>query len=225
MKKINWQYAIGELFLIFFGITLAIAFQNWNEGVKEQQKETASLLELQIALNNDMEDVQANINTHKRCLERAQDVLQVLFSKEQRVPKNFVEQFLGMIDYTFLISDVSAYEYLKSEGLQLVKNDSLRKQISYLYDVAYESIYGIEKNYQPIRESLAVTMKEYFVLEESGKLYLPAKNLKKMQQENAVKFDIKSIQYSHANMIRRYEQKILPALQKLIKSLDKELKK
>ena len=29
--KINWQYAIGEVILIFVGITLAIAFNNWNE--------------------------------------------------------------------------------------------------------------------------------------------------------------------------------------------------
>ena len=28
--KLNWKYALGELALIFLGISLAIAFQNWN---------------------------------------------------------------------------------------------------------------------------------------------------------------------------------------------------
>ena len=33
--KVNWQYAIGEVVLILIGITLAIAFNNWNEWNKD----------------------------------------------------------------------------------------------------------------------------------------------------------------------------------------------
>ncbi|NVJ45952.1 MAG: hypothetical protein HWE07_02460, partial [Cytophagia bacterium] len=33
--KLNWKYAMGEVALIFIGISLAIAFQNWNEDRKQ----------------------------------------------------------------------------------------------------------------------------------------------------------------------------------------------
>ena len=36
--KVNWRYAIGEIILIFIGITLAIAFNNWNEGRMEHKQ-------------------------------------------------------------------------------------------------------------------------------------------------------------------------------------------
>lgn len=36
--KINWQYAVGEVILIFVGITMAIAFDNWNEDRKEKSE-------------------------------------------------------------------------------------------------------------------------------------------------------------------------------------------
>ena len=44
--KINWQYAIGEIILIFIGITLAIAFNNWNDRRIQlnNQKEQSALL-------------------------------------------------------------------------------------------------------------------------------------------------------------------------------------
>ena len=35
--KVNWQYAIGEVILIFIGITLAIAFNNWNDDRIQQR--------------------------------------------------------------------------------------------------------------------------------------------------------------------------------------------
>lgn len=33
--KLNWKYALGEIALIFIGISLAIAVQNWNEEIRE----------------------------------------------------------------------------------------------------------------------------------------------------------------------------------------------
>ncbi|MBO3700251.1 hypothetical protein [Roseivirga sp. E12] len=37
--KLNWKYALGEITLIFIGITIAIWFQNWNEQKKDRKLE------------------------------------------------------------------------------------------------------------------------------------------------------------------------------------------
>jgi len=42
----NWKYVIGEVTLIFLGISLAIGFQNWNQTRIEGQKEATVLIAL-----------------------------------------------------------------------------------------------------------------------------------------------------------------------------------
>lgn len=51
--KLNWKYALGELVLIFLGISLAIGFQNYNDKRKAVIKEG-------IFLNNLLQDFQAD---------------------------------------------------------------------------------------------------------------------------------------------------------------------
>lgn len=51
--KFNWKYALGELVLIFLGISLAIAFQNFNDNRKAGIKE-------ETFLNNLLQDFQAD---------------------------------------------------------------------------------------------------------------------------------------------------------------------
>ncbi|MBK7871587.1 MAG: hypothetical protein IPJ74_13405 [Saprospiraceae bacterium] len=50
-KPINWRYAIGEVALIFIGITLALAFGNWNQNRQERQTETKLLREMHANLD------------------------------------------------------------------------------------------------------------------------------------------------------------------------------
>ena len=112
MKTINWRYAIGEVFLIFLGITLAIAFQNWNEQRKLNQLEFEVLKQLKIALDNDSADVNLNITTHTRALANCQKLLESLNGSEPLAEQTFIVEAIQALDYTFLISDVSTYEYL-----------------------------------------------------------------------------------------------------------------
>ncbi|MFT6871332.1 MAG: hypothetical protein ACJAVN_000329 [Roseivirga sp.] len=51
--KLNWKYALGELVLIFLGISLAIGFQNFNDNRKAGIKE-------ETFLNNLLQDFQAD---------------------------------------------------------------------------------------------------------------------------------------------------------------------
>lgn len=221
MKKINWKYAFGEVFLIFIGITLAIGFQNWNEQGKQAKIERAVLQQLKIALQNDLKDVNANTATHNRGKASCQNLLQTLTSTEPINEASILKEMVQAVDYTFLVSDVSTYEYLKSVGLHIIQNDTLRRQITNLYDVVYEGIRGVEKNAKPIQKDIVNGFKKYYT--SNANTFIPIGNVNIAKKDNALKFDLKSLEFSHQLMIRRYQQKIKPELEKLMAMVDDEL--
>ena len=223
MQKINWQYAFGEIFLIFIGITLAIAFQNWNEKRKEHNMERAALQQISIALQNDLKDINANINTHTRGIKGCQEALEILSSDTKLKGPEVIQKMVQIIDFTFLVSDVSAYEYLKSVGLQLIKNDSVRAQISNLYDVIYEGVYGVENNSEHIQKNLTSSIRKYYSASGDEPFFVFVGDANRLKNDNQLKFDIKNMEFSHSIMKRRYVQKVKPELEKLIQMVENEL--
>jgi hypothetical protein len=221
MKKINLQNAIGEVFFIFLGITLAIAFQNWNENRKQNHLETEVLQQLKIALKNDLSDVNANINTHKRAQKGCRRLLEFLNAPDEINDTLMTKTIVQASDYTFLVSDVSTYEYLKSVGLHIIQNDSLRSQITNLYDVVYEGIYGIEGNANSIQIDLRKDIRKYYSANVNS--LVPKPNLNQAKQDDEFKFDLKNLEFAHYLMIKRYQQKVKPELVKLIEMVEGEL--
>ena len=62
LPKFNWKYIIGEVSLIFIGISLAIWFNNWNENQKLKRVEVQILQEIKNGLQADLKDLQINMN-------------------------------------------------------------------------------------------------------------------------------------------------------------------
>lgn len=56
--KLNWKYALGEIALIFIGISLAIAFQNWNDKRIELKEVKAYLDKISTNVKADLENLQ-----------------------------------------------------------------------------------------------------------------------------------------------------------------------
>ncbi|MEM6966189.1 MAG: DUF6090 family protein [Bacteroidota bacterium] len=221
MKKLSWRNAFAEVFFIFIGITLAIAFQNWNDERKERKLEISVLKELQIALKNDLEDINANINTHLKGERNCKALLRGLSSDQPIDGDELLLRAVDATDFTFLISDVSAYEYLKSVGLHLFENDTLRSQISYVYDVVYESIRGLEDNGDATQEALLNRLKLYYTADENNFRMIGIPD--RIKKDNQLRFDIKAMEYIHSIMIGRYQRKVKPQVKKLITMVNQEL--
>ncbi|PHN04670.1 DUF6090 family protein [Flavilitoribacter nigricans] len=165
-KKIGWRYALGELVLIFLGITMAIWFNNWNEARKEVSVEIKSLEELRDALQQDLQDIELNIHGFDG---RVKGYKRLLKHMEQQLPLS--DSLLRAIPYirgfTFLVSNDGPYETLKSRGLETVTNDSLRLQIATYYDLDYDKLLTNESEH---RRHYANYMKpklmEHFLLKD-----------------------------------------------------------
>ncbi|MBO0322753.1 hypothetical protein J0X14_10630 [Muricauda sp. CAU 1633] len=157
-KKISWKYALGEILLIFIGITAAIWFNNWNESQKSQKIEIRSLQEVANAVNQDLEDIEENIfgftqrvKLYSLLMEHMEKDIPLTEELEKRLPF-----FMGT---SIFFSNSGPYETLKSRGMEIIANDSIRLEISLYYDFEYEKIQSSEKeHYQHFQDYIKPTL-------------------------------------------------------------------
>ncbi len=146
LKEISWKYAIGEIVLIFIGITIAVWFNNWNEHQKSKKIEVKSLVEIKNAIGQDLLDIEENIFGFSK---RVHLFKQLIRHIENELPLN--DSLRINLPYlqgiTTFLSNTGPYETLKSRGLETISNDSIRLKISLYYDFEFEKIQTNEKQH------------------------------------------------------------------------------
>ena len=144
-------YAIGEIFLVVIGILIALQINNRNEFLKNREREIVLLKEMKSNLGEDLKDLNYNIKNNKKRIEYNQVIRKVI---EDKIPYNdSLESYFGKFFGNFqLVENTSAWENLKSIGLNLISNDSLRNKVSHLYSNKYSYLENLERglddNYQ-----------------------------------------------------------------------------
>lgn len=140
------RYAIGEIVLVVIGILIAIQINNWNESNKNQEEELKLLREMYGNLKNDLKDCVWNINKQN---ELKTSNVAVLNHLENRTPLNdTLKGHYGSLIYsTTQRRNMAAYDHLRSRGLDLIRNDSLRTHITVVYSERYYFIEKMELEY------------------------------------------------------------------------------
>lgn len=129
----NWKYALGEIALIFIGISLALFANAWYESQQERIDELAILNELQITLGEDLESVESAYGTIRTVNEGIGTFVNLAVSGV--VDHDQYADGMGSFErfVTFRVR-YGPYETLKSKGLDLVRNPILRAEITSLYE-------------------------------------------------------------------------------------------
>lgn len=141
-------YFILEIFSIFLGVTIAFLASHWNDVRKDRITEQKILAELKVELVTDLSDVRNNINGHQLGL-KAVDLFQRYCSGKQ-VSLDSLGLFYERLHRDYLsITNTTAYETLKSKGLEIITNEKLRNDIVRLYDFEYEILEKLEEQYRP----------------------------------------------------------------------------
>ena len=137
-------YAIGEIVLVVIGILIALQINNWNESKKNREKETILLTEMKANLQDDLKDLEYNIKYNKKRTEYNEVIRKVI---EEKTPySDTLRPYFGKFFGNFqLTENTTAWENLKSVGLDLISNDSLRNSLSNLYSNKYEYLENLEK--------------------------------------------------------------------------------
>jgi hypothetical protein len=137
-------YAIGEIVLVVIGIVIALQLNNWNNEQQLKQVEIKYLKEIANNLRADSVDIRFNIDFNEVRRRAAEMVLKSL--NEHSAYSDTMDQYFGNLLYTTRsVMNYSAYETLKSRGLEIISNDSLRMMITQLYSFSYHNVIDFEK--------------------------------------------------------------------------------
>ncbi len=130
------KYAIGEIVLVVIGILVALQINNWNEANKTKQLETKILKEFHNNLTLDLKEIQHDIATMDSIVKACKDLKDYIKTHETPSSKfNYLTTLLRVIPH--FDPNKSGYGLLQSKGVEVISNDSLRNNISLLYERAY----------------------------------------------------------------------------------------
>jgi hypothetical protein len=132
--KLNWKYALGEVVLIFLGISLAVGFQNWNQTRIDGNKEESVLNSLRTNLGFFINELEANnkeeelkVNDLKKFLN--EDELSSFLNNEKIDPIFWTAVYaMDVTTPTFL-----TYNELKNGGqINIIESQSIREKLMQL---------------------------------------------------------------------------------------------
>lgn len=227
-KKRKARYYAFEFLTVFAGITVAFLLNTWSENRKDKHTETKILTEIRNGLQLDTADMRGNIVGHRRGIEACTYFRDLIDNKE--LPDSTAnEQFRLLLRDFISIQNKSGYESLKSKGLELIDDDSLRLEIIAMYDFHFQVLEKLEESYaenqffdnyfEPISELLA----ESFHYDESGKLVRFVQPVKLTEAERKLFLTyLSKIEYNREFIIDYYHQ-VNSAAVSLIQHINREL--
>ena len=133
------KYAIGEIVLVVTGILIALWLNNLN--IKNQQRvdEANVLKELKKDFQADIRDFQIAVREYKNISTSVDLILESLESTNG-YNDSLDKYFAKTVAWPLSVIHKTSLDVLKSKGLGLISNDSLRKEILYFHGTVYTSI-------------------------------------------------------------------------------------
>lgn len=219
-SRAYWTYA-GEFLLVFLGILIALQVENWNQDRQERKLERVLLHEMLNNLNTDLEDLEYNAQVQQRFLNSNQLVMEFLKSDlpwNDSMGRHFSQLMAGSVfDY-----NNSAYESLKSIGIELVRNDSLRQHITYVYTARYTKVKTThEILFTYIFDYLYPSMRENLHTVIPGELTVPV-DLEELRNKNDFMEDLNMTIFIYRLFINT-SREAREAIVELIEEIEKEL--
>jgi len=164
-----------ELLIVFIGVYLAFGLNNLNENRKRNLSEDKILAEIKNGLDLDLIDLEHNIRGHQTGIRVVDGFVQLV--NGETVISDSIDLYLSSLTRDYIsIQNQSGYESLKSQGLDIIQNDSLRFAIISLYDFHYEIIQKLEEVhsenqfYQNYYPEIQRILGPYLRFNEQGKL-------------------------------------------------------
>ena len=130
-KSLNWKYAIGEVVLIFIGITLAMWFNNWNEDRKDRKLEQQYLIDVHQDLLNDTSSLNLVLKLINGHIISAENILAYMDSDILVDTFDMLRDFQNAGFLYFYNADLSTYNDLVNSGnLRVVQDKKLKDMLS-----------------------------------------------------------------------------------------------
>ncbi len=129
-------YALGEVLIVVIGILFALQVNNYNESRKEDVFELKVLREILVGINNNIFYLNMGIDRNDDAITSCKVILNH-FNNGYSYHDSLGKYFSTAQSIYFPSMDNIAYESLKSSGLHLIKNDSIRYELGAIYEWKY----------------------------------------------------------------------------------------
>jgi len=212
-------YAVGEILLVVIGILIALQINNSNDRKKKLKKEIVYLTELKKGLETDLtgEFIPA-IGIYNRLLERHRKLDAFYEDKENFDRDSLTNYFHSCIQREWdFVFNTAAYENIKSAGIDIISNDSMRSKISTLYSYSYPNIREVNQNYIRYHDlQISPIMLDNFDLRN---IALTPSELKLLKSSFQIRNRLRNI-YNQRSFL---QLRLLIPIQEIVESLIKEI--
>lgn len=152
----DWKKYSFEFLSIFVAVISAFALNNWNDNRRDNIIENRILNEIYIGLGKDLEDIRLNESGHKNGIEAVIYFRNLLIhnaglNTDTISNDSLMQHYFNLTRDFVSIQNTSGYEMLKSKGLELIKNDTLRTEIIALYEYDYNTLRKLEEEYYELQ--------------------------------------------------------------------------
>ena len=131
-------YAIGEIALVVIGILIALQINNWNEVRKDNLFEIKMIKEIVTALEGDSTIMDIALKPRVALKIKGINALLNLAALDTTVHNSIImSHYTNMRTGSHMSFNYGPYEALKANGLEKIKNDSIRLLIVGIYEFAY----------------------------------------------------------------------------------------
>ena len=226
----NWKKFGFEFLSIFIAVIAAFALNNWNDNRKDRNTENKILTEISNGLKKDLEDVKGNVGGHKQGLEAIDFFKKALTQNDSTSNEEFLNYYFTLTRDFFSVQNTSGYETLKSKGLELIRNDSLRSKIISLYENDYTILRKFEEEYNETQfqenyfQEINHILAPNFQLDESKKLKKIQLPLKMSETDEKIfLIDLWKIEINRRQVLYFYSE-VEEKINKLDKEIEEELK-
>jgi len=142
-----FRYAIGEIVLVMIGILLALQVNNWNETRKERIFERKVLSEILVDTEEDLTEM----NNALKDLKSHQISCDIILGNLKNVliyNDSLDIHFADVLKMWSLSPNSTAFEMAKTEGMHVIKNDSIRTMAAKINNYYFDYIRVLESRWQ-----------------------------------------------------------------------------
>jgi len=215
-----------EFLSIFIGVFAAFALDNWNDNRKDHITEISILQEINNGLKQDLADIQINIKGHENGIQAVDHFRAIVLNQQVNNDTLWFHYFNLFRDFVS-VQNNSGYETLKSKGLEIIENDSLRPKIISLYEGNYNTIRKLEEEYDELQfqenyyKDFNNKLAPYYILDSLGNL----KNIRypvnlSETEKNLLLTDLWKMRGNRTFIIQYYHE-----VEEKVKSLQEEINK
>lgn len=142
-------FYLGELTIIFLGITLSWWFEEWRQNKQDRQREALHLINLSSNLGTDSIMMSGELADMKESKRRLEALEKAIVTGQTDSLGYYVRSMIMVAEFH---PNDSEFEVIKSTGeIGLIMDDTLRRDIMTLYEVVYGQIaFRIDLNHQAV---------------------------------------------------------------------------